>query len=94
MDDRDPDDLVAQGGRLADQVLNQINELPPAQRLRALQSLLGHFDRRREQICQVRLQVIKEQRAAGVSYEELAATLGLSKSRVQQLAAQARRQLH
>jgi hypothetical protein len=82
-------DYVDQGRLVADKILAEIQALPPAERLRAQQSLLNHFDRRRDLIVQARLRTIRELRSAEppASYDVLMGLLGLSKSRVRQLVA-------
>lgn len=84
-------EFIAQGQQIADAILHDIEELPAPQRLRAHQDLLAHFDRRRDQITAARLRTLRELLDAGWGYQSLAHLLELSKSRVQQLAAQARR---
>lgn len=83
--------LIARGRQLADEVLEDLALLPAPQRLRAYQELLAHFDQRRDQISAARLGTVRELLDAGWGYQSLANALALSKSRVQQLATQARK---
>lgn len=71
------------------ETFERIGEIEPVERLRYIQYVLRSSDTRISQLLEARWIAIRELRQAGASYEDIAALLGVSKSRAQQLARRA-----
>lgn len=71
------------------ETFERIGELPPVERLRYIQYVLRSSETRISQLLEARWIAIRELRQTGASYEDIAALLGVSKSRAQQLARRA-----
>ena len=80
------DELIRHLDAIFDERFARIYDLPPKERVRFVQAQLRSAEAHVAQLLEVRWQSIKELRERGASYEEIAALLGVSKSRAQQLA--------